>query len=274
MTATVDSEKLLRYPLSAIYSRVAAIYHLHMAKTQRELAFLRDLYVQDEWTRRFTELADKHLDLSDSENLLYINAGTGAHALVLDEKYGEKLDIFASVGDDDQLTIARDKAAAVSSRVDFSRIRFEDDAFDAVISDASFVRASELEDAVADAARVARTGGDVAVLFPGSGSFGEVFSLLWEVLYSEDLGEHGQAAETMITELPSIERVEAIAADAGLVNVHVEIANEIFEYDDGKAFVSSPLVENFLLPHWLETDRKSTRLNSSHTDISRMPSSA
>ena len=41
-----------------------------MAKTQRELAFLRDLYVQNEWTRRFNELADKHLDLSESENLL------------------------------------------------------------------------------------------------------------------------------------------------------------------------------------------------------------
>src|SRR3569623_1633838 len=103
-----------------------------MAKTQRELAFLRDMYVQDEWTRRFTELADKHLDLSDSENLLYINAGTGTHALALDEKWGTKIDVFASVGDEDQLNIARDKAAAVSSKVDFSMIRFEDDAFDAV----------------------------------------------------------------------------------------------------------------------------------------------
>ena len=29
-----------------------------------------------------------------------------------------------------------------------------------------------------------------------------------------------------------------------------------------------------LYDQWLEEDRKSTRLNSSHTDISRMPSSA
>src|ERR1043165_2400783 len=98
-----------------------------MAKTQRELAFLTDLYVQDEWTRRFNELVDKHIDLSDSENLLYINAGTGTHALVLDEKWGSKIDIFASVADEAQLSIARDKAAAVSSKVDFSMIRFEDD---------------------------------------------------------------------------------------------------------------------------------------------------
>lgn len=231
-------------------------------KTQRELAFIRDLYVQDEWTRRFTELADKHLDLTDSENLLYINAGTGTHALALDERWGEKVDIFASVEDEDQLNIARDKAAAVSSKVDFSQIRFEDDAFDAVIADASFVRPGDLEKFIEDAVRVARTGGDVAVLFPGTGSFGEIFSLLWEVLFNEDLGEHGHAAETMISELPTLEQVSAIAERAGMVNTHTEVANELFEFDDGKAFVTSPLVEDFLLPHWLETldDEERTRV--------------
>jgi hypothetical protein len=106
---------------------------------------------------------------------------------------------------------------------------------------------------VEDAVRVARVGGDVAVFLPTAGSFGEIFSLLWEVLFNEDLGEHGRAAENMITELPSVSRIEAIAAQAGLVNVRSEIANEVFEYDDGKAFVTSPLVENFLLPAWLAT---------------------
>lgn len=222
-----------------------------MAKTQRELAFLRDLYVHDEWTRRFAELADKHIDLGDSENLLYINAGTGTHALVLDEKWGEKVDIFASVEDEEQLNIALDKAAAVSAKVDFSTIRFEDDAFDAVLADASFIRPTELEKFVGDAVRVARMGGDVAVFFPGTGSFGEVFSLLWEVLFNEDLAEHGRAAEELITDLPTLEQVEQIAGRLGLVNVHIEVANEVFEFDDGRAFVASPLVEDLLLPNWL-----------------------
>lgn len=221
------------------------------AKTQRELAFLRDLYVQDEWTRRFTDLVDKFVDLTDSENLLYINAGTGTHALILDEKYRETLDIFASVEDEDQLNIARDKAAAVSAKVDFSTIRFEDDAFDAVLADASLIPPTEIEEFVSNAVRVTRTGGDVAVFFPGSGSYGEVFSLLWEVLLNEDLGEHGQAAEALITDLPTVSQVEAITERAGLVNVHIEVATEIFEFDDGKAFIASPLVEDFLLPNWL-----------------------
>jgi len=223
-----------------------------MAKTQKELAFLRDLYVQDEWTRRFTELVDKHLDLSDSENLLYMNAGTGTHALVLDEKYGEKTDIFAAVQNEDELAIAADKGAAVKSGVDFSMIRFEDDAFDAVLADASSIKPAEIADFIADAARVVRTGGDIALFLPGSGSFGEIFSLLWEVLFNEDLAEHGAAAERLITDLPTLSCLEKMAADAGMVNTRVEVANEIFEFDNGAAFVASPLLEDFLLPNWLE----------------------
>ena len=224
-----------------------------MAKTQEELAFLRDLYLQDEWTRRFTELVDKHLDLADSDNLLYINPGTGGHALALDEKYGEKTDIFAACEDEDLLKIARDKGAAVKSAVDFSMIRFEDDSFDTVLADASFVRPDEIESFVENAVRTAKVGGEVAVFLPATGSFGEIFSLLWEVLFHEDLGEHGSAAEKMITDLPTLTRLEQIAKDAGLVNIQHETVNEVFEYDDGAAFVASPLIADFLLPRWLET---------------------
>ena len=85
-----------------------------MAKTQKELAFLRDLYIQDEWTKRFTDVVDKHMDLSDSENMLYINAGTGGHALAINERCGEKTDIFASCENEDLLAIARDKAPSSS----------------------------------------------------------------------------------------------------------------------------------------------------------------
>jgi ubiquinone/menaquinone biosynthesis C-methylase UbiE len=221
-----------------------------MAKTQKELAYLREL-LHDEWTRRFTDLVDKHIDLSDSENALYLNAGTGTHAIALGERFGEKTDIFAACENDDLLTIARDKAVALRSGVDLSTIRFDDDAFDAVVSDATFVRPGDVEHAIEDAVRVARTGGDVAVFLPGTGSFGEVFSLLWEVMFNEDLGEHGHVAETMITELPTVADLEAMGRRAGLVNIQTATASEIFEFDDGAAFVTSPLIADFLMPAWL-----------------------
>lgn len=224
-----------------------------MAKTQKELAFLRDLYIYEQWTKRFADLFDKHLAFTDEENLLYINAGTGDHAFALSERIGEKTDIFATCEDQDILTIARDKAAVIKSDIDFSMIRFEDDAFDTVIADASFVGPGALTEMFDEAARVAKPGGKVAIILAASGSFGEIFSLLWEVLFNEDLGEHGAAAETMIRELPTIWKVEEIAVNSGLVNIKTHGANEVFEYENGTEFVNSPLVADFLMPQWLKT---------------------
>jgi len=223
-----------------------------MAKTQNELAFLRDMAVDGEWTRRFADLVNKHLDLTDSENMLYINAGTGGHALAIHEKFGEKTAIFASCENEDILKIARDKAAALRLDVDFSMLRFEDDAFDAVLADASLVRFSETEEFIENVVRVARTTGDVAVFLPTAGSFGEIVSLLWEVLFNENLGEHGAAAEKIITDMPTVSRLEAIAEQAGLVNIKTHTAIEVFEYENGAEFISSPLIADFLLPLWLE----------------------
>lgn len=214
---------------------------------------MRDLYIGADWTRRFTDLIDKHFDLSESENVLYVNAGTGEHAFSLRERLDENVSIFATCEDEDTLHIARDKAAAIRSDVDFSMIRFEDDAFDSVIADASFILPSDYENLVEEAVRVAKTGANVGILSVTAGSFGEIFSLLWEVLFNEDIGEHGQAVEEMISELPTATAIKDIARHSGLENVETHLANEVFEYDDGAAFISSPLVSDFLLPVWLRT---------------------
>ena len=91
------------------------------------------------------------------------------------------------------------------------------------------------------------------MFLPAAGSFGEIFSLLWEVLFNEDLGEHGQAAEEMVLALPTLSRVEGIAASAGLENIETHSSKEVFEFDNGAAFVGSPLVADFLLPDWLDS---------------------
>ena len=224
-----------------------------MGKTQKELAFLRDLYVTPDWTRRFAELADKHLDLDDVENVLYLNAGTGDHCFAIRDKVEGQTAVFARCENEDVLSIARDKAIAVRSDVDFSTMTFDDDSFDAVIADASLVLPDDIDEFVQDAIRVAKTGGNVTFFLPSAGSFGEVFSLLWEVLFNEDLGDHGHDAEEMITEQASVATLKSRAEFLGLTRVKSETANEIFEFENGSAFVTSPLVEDFLLPHWLET---------------------
>lgn len=224
-----------------------------MAKTERELAFLRDLSINESWTKRFTDLIDKNLDLKKVEKILYVNAGTGDHCIAIDEKAGDRTAIFATCENDELLKIAKDKSAAVKSDIDFSMTEFDDGSFDAVITDASFSRGKEVVELIRSAARVARSGGNVTVILPSAGSFGEILSLLWEVLFNEDLGEHGAAVETIISEVPTISRIEEIAGDAGLVNIKTESAKEVFEYENGAEFVASPLVADFLLPAWLES---------------------
>ena len=240
-----------------------------MAKTQKERAYLRDLYINEEWTKRFTHMVDKHVGLEDVGNLLYLNAGTGNHCFQLREKLDEKTAIFARCEDEDILHIARDKAAAVKADVDFSTIRFDDDAFDVVLADATFVTPADVEDFVDETVRVTRTGGKAAFFLPSSGSFGEVFSLLWEVLFNEDLGDHGHAAETMITEIPTVERIEEIATHAGLVNVETHNAREVFEFENGSEFIASPLVSDFLLPQWLKTlsDDENERVSAKLSEL-------
>ena len=227
-----------------------------MIKTQKELAFLRDLVVDNEWTLRFTDLVDKHIGFAKEEKLLYMNAGTGNHALALSKKLGRDAEFFATAENEDVLTIARDKAVAVRANIDFSMNRFESESFSGVIADASFVRPDELQNFVSETARVVEPGGKVAFFTVSAGSFGEIFSLLWEVCFNEDLGEHGALSEHLITELPTISRIEEIAGKAGLENVETHTQNEIFEYQNGAEFVAAPLVADFLLPVWLKTLNK------------------
>lgn len=240
-----------------------------MTKTQKERAFLRDLYISDEWTKRFTDLVDKHVELDGVENLLYLNAGTGNHCFQLREKLDGKTTIFGRCEDEDMLNIARDKAIAVKADVDFSTIRFEDDAFDVVLADASFVKSGDIEEFVEETVRVTRSGGRAAFFLPSAGSFGEVFSLLWEVLFHEDLGDHGHAAEEMISSIPTVDRIETIAANAGLANIESHSAKEVFEFENGSSFIGSPLVSDFLLPEWLKTlsDEENERVSARLSEL-------
>ncbi len=66
-----------------------------MSKSQKELAFLRNLYVETDWTKRFTDLFDDNFKFSEEQKFLYVNAGTGNHALALREKLDENSELWA-----------------------------------------------------------------------------------------------------------------------------------------------------------------------------------
>ncbi len=100
--------------------------------------------------------------------------------------------------------------------------------------------------------QMAQTSGDVMFFLPTAGSFGEIFSLLWEVLFNAGFGQSGAEVERLITDLPTVSNVEEMARRSGLEKVETTTKTEIFEYDTGAEFTDSRLVQDFLLSAWLD----------------------
>ncbi|MCW5959100.1 MAG: hypothetical protein KIS76_03005 [Pyrinomonadaceae bacterium] len=220
-----------------------------MSKTAKELAFLRDLTVDEFWTARFTENFDKNYKFTDEASILYLNAGTGGHVLALREQLDNDIEIYGVTENEDLTVIAKAKAEALKADVGFSTF-VPPDRYDLVIADASFVAPSKVIDFIEDTVHYAE---DRAVIFlPTAGSFGEIFSMLWEVLIGEDLFDQSGEATRLIEEIPTVSRVEEIAKNAGLKKVRSKTEIEIFEFEKGEEFVNSTLIADFLMPQWFD----------------------
>ena len=106
-------------------------------------------------------------------------------------------------------------------------------------------------------ARVARQARSCLAV-PTASSFGEFFSVYWEVLLNSGV-EHEANIESLISELPNVSEIEAIAENAGLEGVTSVSRIEEFRYDSGDQFVNSPLISDFLMKRWIEVVPEESR---------------
>jgi len=244
------------------------------AKSQKELAFLYDLYVATDWGERFAELVDAHVELPKEGRALYVAVGTGGHALALHERAGEKLEFVCVDDSDDCLELARVKAATAKEPTKFRHeaahsLSFSDDSFDFVLGNASMVLPDDLRKVVSELVRVTAPGGSVAWWLPTASSFGEFFSIFWEALLNADLGDHSVDVEHLITDLPTISDLERLAADEGLDEVQSWTTLEEFDYQSGEEFLNSPLITDFFLPGWLSSVPEAARARV-HEELARI----
>jgi len=226
-------------------------------KTKKELAFLHDLYIATDWGERFAELVDARVDPPKEGRALYLEAGTGGHALALQQRGGAKLELLCADQNEDCLEVARAKAAAFHEPTQFryentQALSFADDQFDLVLENASFALPKNLSQAMTEVVRVTKPGGRAALWLPTASSFGEFFSIYWEALLGAGVADQGASVEHLITELPAVFEVEAWAKEAGLEDVQSWTAIEEFDYESGEEFLNSPLIIDFLLPSWME----------------------
>ena len=225
-------------------------------KTDKELAFLQDLFIAPDWGERFAELIDEHVKVPNEGKALYMAAGTGSHAMALQERAGTKLDLLCVDENPECLELARAKATATNERIGFDTVELEnlksrDNEYDLVIANASLVSPQRVRKILAEMIRVATPGATIALTLPTASSFGEFFSIYWEALHNNGLIDHESDVEHLITELPTVSDVEQLAEDEGLREVESWTRIEEFDFESGEQFLNSPLVAEFLMHEWL-----------------------
>jgi len=225
-------------------------------KTDKERAFLQDLFIAPDWGERFAELIDEHVEVPKEGKALYVAAGTGGHAMALHERAGEKLE-FLCVDENPECTeLARAKATATNEQITFEtgpldKLNLSDNGFDLVIGNASLVSRQRVRTMFSELVRVAAPGATVALTLPTASSFGEFFSIYWEALHNNRLIDHELDVEKLITELPTVSDLEQLAQDEGLRDVESWTRIEEFDFESGDQFLNSPLVAEFLMQDWL-----------------------
>jgi len=225
-------------------------------KSNKELAFLQDLFIAPDWGERFAELIDEHVTLPKEGEALYVAAGTGGHAMAIHERAGEKLELVCIDENPECTELARAKATATSDKIIFGttpidNLDLNDNRFDLVIGNASLVPRQRVRKMFSELVRVSSPGATIAMTLPTSSSFGEFFSIYWEALHNRGLIDHESDVEQLITELPTVSDIEQLAEDEGLRDVDSFTRIEEFDFESGEQFLSSPLVSEFLMQEWL-----------------------
>src|SRR5688572_22548348 len=95
-------------------------------RTSKELAFLHELFVATDWGERFAELIDEHVKLPKEGQAVYVAAGTGGHAIALQERAGNDVRFLCVDENEDSLELARAKAAALKLSSEFRQEKVDE----------------------------------------------------------------------------------------------------------------------------------------------------
>src|ERR1044072_6131693 len=122
----------------------------------------------------------KQVKSKKESKALYIEAGTGGHAMALRERAGDKVELLCVDENPECTELARAKATATSEKVVFGttqvdNLDLKDNRFDLVIGNASLVSRQRVRKMFSELVRVAAPEATVALTLPTASSFGELF---------------------------------------------------------------------------------------------------
>src|SRR5262249_31051056 len=148
------------------------------------------LYVAPGWCEAFDQMVDDEVELPKEGRLLDAECGTGGYAIDLAIRGGAKKEGVGGDLSPEKHGLARGEGGGKKVYpVEFRQgsmqsLEFADEEFDLVIGDASMLPPSEIGPALAELARVAKSGATVVLKLTTRGSFDEFFSIYWEALYN------------------------------------------------------------------------------------------
>lgn len=223
----------------------------------KELAYLHDLYIVPMWREAFDRIVDEEVELPKAGKFLDVECGTGGYTIDLAVRGGAKVNVVGVDASAERLLLARGKADvqlvrnATFQQAPPDDLDFTVGEFDLVIGDLSMLPNDQIESVLDELIRVTKKGATVAVKLATHGSFGEFYSVYWEALYEQGLIEYSPQLESMITDRLTVSNAEALALDTGLQRVRSVTRKEKFDFSDGEAFLTSPLIETSFLDDWL-----------------------
>ena len=88
-------------------------------RSEKELAFLHDLFVATDWGERFWPSIDEHIVLPRRDALFILVSGTGTHAIALQERVTPKVELLGVDEHKEYLALARAKASALKDPAEF-----------------------------------------------------------------------------------------------------------------------------------------------------------
>ena len=220
-----------------------------METTEKEIAFLRGLTVEPDWTQGFTDFFDETVKIGEPKTLTYLNAGAGNHAIEIFEKLGMKTDLFPVCETPELQEYAQLKANTAKIEIDFSTNKPMGTS-DFVVTDASLQNPDEIAGLAKESAAAATN--RVVMFLPTFGSFGEIFSFLWEVLLDLEIEGKNAGIEALISDQTNIDTIEAIFRDLALRKIKTHQKTINFDFENGKEFAESLLMKNFFFPKWLD----------------------
>jgi ubiquinone/menaquinone biosynthesis C-methylase UbiE len=226
-------------------------------KSDKEIAYRYDLYVVPHWRESLDQMVLQHVEMPRTGSILDVNAGTGGLAIELATSIGNRGEVIATDAQAERLSLARAKAGVKKLNNVFflekdpTQLEMEDYKFNLVVGDATLMRSEHIEEMLAEMVRVAEYEAVVALMMLTHGSFGEVFSLLWEALYLCQLSHYAPEIEALINEHQTTIQAHQMMQRQGLGHVHRFTERKELNFDSAQEFFESPLIEDYFLDHWL-----------------------